>query len=180
MKAAKKGFTLIELLVVVLIIGILAAIALPQYQRAVKKTRYLSILPTMKAIIDAEERYYLINSKFTLNPNEFDIVIPGDTAFSGTGSGIWAATISGKNYEYQLRADGGTDRAHFWLTGTNRQSQPSGETIGLRYVFSNQKLYCTAYTTDTKGQALCESMFGPAVTCPSQLGGSLKCYAGHF
>ncbi len=59
MQEKNKGFTLIEMLVVVLIIGILAGIALPQYQMAVTKAKVASILPLMRRWKDALMEYNL-------------------------------------------------------------------------------------------------------------------------
>lgn len=72
----KKGFTLIELLVVVLIIGILAAIAMPQYERAVAKARVTEALVALKAITDAQEMYYMAYDKYTGNLGDLDIQVP--------------------------------------------------------------------------------------------------------
>ena len=73
----KKGYTLIELLVVVLIIGILSAIALPQYRAAVVKAKYMQLMTLGDAVERAEELYYLANNKYTANLDELDIEIPG-------------------------------------------------------------------------------------------------------
>ena len=65
MKKTKQAFTLIELLVVVLIIGILAAVALPQYKKAVVKSRVATILPILSSMLKAQEAYYLENGNYT-------------------------------------------------------------------------------------------------------------------
>ena len=67
------GFTLIELLVVVLIIGILAAVAVPQYEVAVGKTRFMTYIQTAYSIKRAEEVFYMANGYYTPNLGDLDV-----------------------------------------------------------------------------------------------------------
>lgn len=76
------GFTLIELLVVVLIIGILAAVALPQYTKAVNKSRAAQALPVVKSLVQATELYYMSNGSMPQSAEELDIGLPADRIFT--------------------------------------------------------------------------------------------------
>jgi prepilin-type N-terminal cleavage/methylation domain-containing protein len=78
----KKGFTLLELLVVVLIIGILAGIALPQYRSAVRKARVAEAQVILKAVIDAEDRWILQYGNFEWSSwEELDIEVPTESQY---------------------------------------------------------------------------------------------------
>lgn len=73
----KQGFTLMELLVVVLIIGILAAVAVPQYQLAVDKARFTEIQTIGKKLSEMIELYYLSTGKYPDYWADLDITLPG-------------------------------------------------------------------------------------------------------
>ena len=96
----KNGFTLLELLVVVLIIGILAAIALPQYKKAVAKAKAVEAIINLKAINQAQKRYMLLHGIYTKNLNELDITIQDSNSYkyyciSNTNIDCYAYKVQG-------------------------------------------------------------------------------------
>ncbi|MGN1057966.1 MAG: type IV pilin protein [Candidatus Avelusimicrobium sp.] len=92
----KCGFTLIELLVVVLIIGILSAVALPQYRIAVEKARYMQIMTVADTLTEAQRVYYMANGTYATDLNDLDVSLPPGGSVRDSG-----ATVIYKNFRIE-------------------------------------------------------------------------------
>ncbi|WP_424245460.1 prepilin-type N-terminal cleavage/methylation domain-containing protein [Elusimicrobium posterum] len=152
---ASAGFTLIELLVVVLIIGILAAIALLQYTKAVEKSRAAEAVLNIKTIYEAQQRYFLQNGSYTQDLAELDVPPPGTEQ--------WSAGESKTRYysKYFLYA------ASMSFAHASRMDTPgvSAQKYMLGVTFDTGKIYCA--WQDASFESLCKGMAsgGSKATC---------------
>ena len=149
-RTATSGFSLIELLVVVLIIGILAAVALPQYETSVAKSRLVQLKILVKSLKDAEELYYMANGSYTQNFEDLDISLPGNQM--SNHKELWVitnkVTCSLGSVPRSLHCIGGHSAWEMWLDQTENAPQT----------------LCYAYDDDKAAQKACVNEGGTRKT----------------
>lgn len=163
----KTGFTLIELLVVVLIIGILSAIALPQYRAVVERTRMATVMSNVKHLKNMLEQYYLANGAYPADLRNVDADISGCSFSAGDPMVIGCKD---SYYHYQGVGMAGVVR----LTG---QAYTSVYYQGLdRTPSASRAVECWALTGVEAAKRACRSLGGTPVAGETGVAGKWIIY----
>jgi prepilin-type N-terminal cleavage/methylation domain-containing protein len=162
LKCVSLGFTLIELLVVVLIIGILAAIALPQYQRAVYKSRAAQLQQTLRDYVQAQNRYFLITNSYATDFNNLDIEFKGLPLTTAPNDASWASILSlrANNNMKLLYSSYGMRFLSLFLTGKYKEAGfvffPKGWTAAI----TANRMYCVEAMAMVSNAGFCTKVMG--------------------
>ena len=171
-KRAVRGFTLIELLVVVLIIGILAAVAVPQYQKAVVKSKAVQLQVLFEAVVKASNLYYLHNGVYPKKFSDLDIDIdlPSGTR---TCLGHLVASDVKQGDGFQISLYGGTENfnvnaiAAYFTTGKYKcrgfgqvQSWKGTNDWWLNKSYCMEAYYNLACGTNCDDGVFCQNIMG--------------------
>ena len=158
----KKGFTLIELLVVVLMIGILAAVALPQYKRAVERSRYAEAEELLQSLSNAQQSYYLVHNKYADDFSGLDIDFPDISGEKGTGQ-----TLITKHFEFLLSDVNGTNN----LAKAKRKKGTDSYRYGVYKNLNTGTIMCEDFDANDKIKCSDLGLNSEVYTCP---GGSIS------